>query len=250
MADEEVTDLTEGEEDSDAKAKGKQKTEKAPKAAKEKKEKGSKDKKEKGEKGGSGVIILLMILVLVVLIGGFGAAVYFDILGAREIVADAITEPLLNLIVWLDPQFSTVDQQLRDERAAQERRFAEREADFEDREEEIILQEDILIMREQALDRREMELNNREDQIIAMYERTIPIHRREMTEQELEDMLSLSTTYTQMSPESAAAILVELYDPRDVAAILYYMGERNAGSILAVMRPNYAAEITEILLYS
>jgi len=96
-----------------------------------------------------------------------------------------------------------------------------------------------------------LELDSREAQIIAMYERTVPLHRREpMTEEEIDDMVSLSRTFTQMSPEDAAAILVQLYDPRDVAAILYFMSERNAGAILATMSERYAAEITEILLYS
>jgi len=84
-----------------------------------------------------------------------------------------------------------------------------------------------------------------------MYERTVPLYRRpDITDQELEDMISLSRTFTQMSPETAAVILVQLYDPRDVASLLYYMGERNAAAILAVMDISYAAEITEILLYS
>ena len=83
-----------------------------------------------------------------------------------------------------------------------------------------------------------------------MYERTVPLYRREMTEEELEDMMSISTLYTQMAPEAAAARLVRLYDPRDVAAILYFMGERNAAAIMSVMTVEYAAEITEILLYS
>ena len=71
-----------------------------------------------------------------------------------------------------------------------------------------------------------------------------------MTEQEMEDMLSLSTTFTNMSPDTAATILVHLYDPRDVASILYFMRERNSAAILAEMDVRYAANITEIWLYS
>jgi flagellar motility protein MotE (MotC chaperone) len=53
-----------------------------------------------------------------------------------------------------------------------------------------------------------------------------------------------------MSPDAAAERLVRLYDPRDVAAILYFMAERSAASILAAMEPGYAANITEIMLYN
>ncbi|MCL2821106.1 MAG: hypothetical protein FWD38_09850 [Oscillospiraceae bacterium] len=252
MADEEVTDLTEGEEagSTDTGKKKGAKAPKEPKAPKEKKD--PKDKKQKGskEKGGAGGIIIIMILVLLILIGGFAAALYFDIFDSRVIIADIVTDPLLDIIIWLDPGYSSINQRLASERELQERQFEERKADLDTREEDVLLREEILNSREQFLDRKAFDLDRREEQIIAMYERTIPLHRRDMSDEELADMISLSRTYTQMSPDSAAEILVELYDPRDVAAILYYMGERNAASILAVMNVSYAAEITEILLYS
>jgi len=252
MADVETTDLTEEEGAAGGTAdKGKQKASKAEKAPKEKKPKGKKEKGEKGEKGGgAGSIILIMILVLVILIGGFSAALFFDVFSAREIMADVITEPLLDVIIWLDPGFSSIRQRLVTEEETQERRLDERKEELDRREEEIELLENAFGTLEEQLERRAFDLDRREEQIIAMYERTIPIYRREMTEQETEDMNSLSRTYTQMAPETAASILVELYDPRDVAAILYFMGERNAGSILAAMDVNYAANITEILLYN
>ena len=247
MADEEITDLTVDEEEEPG-AKGKQKKEKAPKGPKGKKEKIPKEKGEK--KGGAGGVILIMLLVLILLIGGFAAAIYFDVFDARSIVADAINEPLTRLIIWLDPGFSTVDQQMRDEADARERRISELETDLEERIKAAEEHENALFSREQQLDKRASDLNSREQQIIQMYERTIPLNRRDdRTDQELEDMLSLSRTYSNMSPETAAEIMIKLHDPKDVAAILYYMSERNAASILAEFRPEYAAEITEILLY-
>jgi len=249
VAEEEVTDLTEDGEGADDKGKKKGKKEpKEPKAPKEKKEKGNKGPK---EKGGAGGIIIIMILVLLILIGGFAAALYFDIFDARVIIAEVITEPLLDIIIWLDPGYSSINQRLAAEGEAQERRFEERTESLDKREEEIKMREEILNSRELQIERRTFDLDRREEQIIAMYERTIPIYRRDdRTEQEIEDMISISRTFTQMSPDTAALILVRLYDPRDVAAILYYMGERNSASILAAMDPGYAADITEILLYS
>ena len=254
MADEDITDLTGDEtEASGAKSEGKQKKEKAPKAKalKEKKQKPSKEAGDTDEKkSGAGGVILIMILVLILLIGGFAAAVYFNVFQARLIVADVINEPLTRLIIWLDPGFSGVSEQLRADAEEQQKQLTELANDFETRDTEITLREDALNTREQQLDRRASELNSREQQILAMYERTIPLYRRDdRTEQELEDMMSLSRTYTSMAPEAAAEIMLRLHDPRDVAAILYYMSERNAASILAAFKPEYAAEITEILLY-
>jgi flagellar motility protein MotE (MotC chaperone) len=258
VADEDVTDLTDDDE-SGAEPKGKQKKvkapkpPKAPKKEKEPKEKKVKEKKVKEKKessGGSGGLIVIMSLVLILLIGGFTVALVFDVFSARVITADVITEPLIDVIIWLNPSYSSISNRLEAERVAQEIEFEERTDDLDEREAQIELLENVLITQEQLLDRRALELDRREEQIIAMYERTIPIYRREMTEQELADMNSLSRTYTQMAPEAAADIIVELYDPRDVAAIIYFMGERNAAAILAVMEPDYAANITEILLYS
>jgi len=243
MADDEITDLTEEEGSGDT-GKGKSKPEKPPKGPKTPKEKRPK------EKSGAGGVIIIMILVLVILIGGFSAALYFNVFSAREITADLITEPLLNVIIWLDPEYLEIDQRLAEEREAQERQFEEIAENLDEREEVVIIREGSLNQREQQLEWRAQELDRREEHIMAMYERTIPLWKRDMTEEELEDMLSLSRLFTQMSPEDAAARLVALHDPRDVAGILYYMGERNAASILAAFEVRFAAEITEILLYS
>ena len=251
MADEETTDLTESDEPS-APAKGKKapKEPKEPKAPKEKKEKKKKEKSDSGDKGGAGGIIIIMLLVLAILIGGFTAALVFDVFSAREIIADVITEPLLDVIIWLDPGFSSIRQRLDVEEEALIKRMDEYKIEMEGLEDDLQLREAAILSREQALERRGFDLDRREEQIIAMYERTIPLYRREMTEEEMDDMLQISRIYTQMSPDDAAERLVRLYDPRDVAAILYFMGERNSASILAVMEVGYAAEITEILLYS
>jgi len=260
MADDDVTDLTD-EEGSAAPAKGK-KAPKAPKAPKEPKEpkvkepktkKDKKDKKsgEKGEKSSAAGVIILMILVLLILIGGFGAALYFDVFDSRPIIADVLTEPLLDVLIWLDPEYHTIRQRLRAEEEASIRQFEERTAELDRREEDIDILEGMIVAREQVVERRMHDLDRREEQIIAMYERTIPLFRRpDRSEQEMDDMLALSRTFTNMSPDTAATILVQLYDPRDVAAIIYYMSERNAASILAEMDVRYAANITEILLYS
>jgi len=259
VSDGNTTDLTEDGEPAAA-GKGK-KAPKAPKAPKEpkakkepkvKKEKKVKDPKDQiGKGGGAGGIILIMLLVLIILISGFAAALYFDVFNAREVIGDVLTDPLLDIIIWLDPGFSTISARLEAERMTLERRYQERNEELDEREDQILLLEGVLDTRESLLDRRENDLDRREEVIIAMYERTVPLHRRDpISEQDLEDMRSLSRTYTQMAPDVASERLIRLYDPRDVAAILYFMAERNAAAILAAMDPGYAANITEILLYN
>ena len=250
MADDEVTDLTEdGDSGAADTGKKKGKAPKEPKAPKEKKEKAPKEKKSQSG-GGAGGIIVIMILVLIILIGGFGAALYLDMFSAREIVAEIVTEPLLGIITWLDPGYSSIEQRQRAEAEAQERKNAARELELDEREANIELMEAILDTREALLDRRDAEQDRREEQIIAMYERTVPLYRRELTDEVLEEMNTLARTYTNMSPETAAGILVRLYDIRDVASILWYMSERNAAALLAAFTPEYAAEITELWLYN
>jgi len=258
MADDDVTDLTEEGSGEAAKGKGKKppKAPKEPKAPKDEKgvkePKGKKEKKpkEKGEKGGAAGVIIIMLLVLLILVGGFTAALYFDVFDARTIIAEVVTEPLLDVLIWLDPGYHTISQRLRDEEEASVRRFTERTEELNRREENLILQEEMVFAREQQVVRQSHDLDRREEQVAAMYERTVPLWKRDMTEQEMEDMLSLSTTFINMSPEQAALILVQLYDPRDVATILYYMSERNSAAILTEMDVRYAANITEIWLYS
>jgi len=258
VPDEEVTDLT---EDEASQAKEEPKKEKAAKAKPTpeaedvtdsgKKGKGKGKAKSKGsKKGGGGGIIIIMLVVALLLAGSFGAAVYFDVFSARAITADLLKDPLLRVVIWLDPSFSTVDERMREEADARDRRLTAREEKLNEREAEIVQRESRADTREQQLERWVIDLNNREEQLIILYERTVPIYRRDMTLQELEDMESLARTFTQMSPESAAYILVGLGSYDDVAAILYFMSDRNAAAILAAFNPDYAANITRVILYS
>jgi len=252
MADE-VTDLTdEAKEAADGKGKkGKRKDKKKGKEPKDTVDSGDKDSKVKSDKkGGAGGVILLMSLVLLLLIGGFGTALFFDALGTRIVVGDAVNEHLQDIIIWLNPGYQSIAQRQRAEAAAQEGRFAERNAEIDAREAAILEREYMLDTFEAQTIRRENELLHREAQLEAMLDRTVPLHRREnMTEQEFNDMISLSITYAQMAPEEAANIMVEIHDPRDVAGLLYHMSERERAAIMTAMEARFAAHITEILLY-
>jgi len=253
---EEITDLTEDEEESESTEKPEKKAKpKKEKKPKEKKEKGEKKKREKpekipGEKKKSIMLPLLLILIPLLLIGCAVAAIIMNLFNARGMVNEVLSDPLFRFSVWLNPDYTSVEQELQamvDERTEQ---VEQREQYADTRFEEIEQREEAANTREQLLDRRAAAIERREDELTQMYQMTVPLYRRDMTEQEIADMESLVRTFAQMSPEDAAEILIEMAEPRDVAAILYFMVERNAAAIMAVMERDYAAELTEILLYS
>jgi len=195
---------------------------------------------------------LILIIVFAILIAGFVfEELTFNFLGTRDITRDLFIKGA----IWIDPELSTMQEVLQEQSDERQAALDEREKEIEEREAEVEEQTTILDAREAALDtrtaqldRRAAEQDKRQEELDLKEDWLTPLYRRDMTEQELADMISLSRTYSQMAPESASAILVELFDPHDVAAILYFMTERNAAPILAAMTTDYAARITEILL--
>ena len=178
-----------------------------------------------------GKLKIILIIVLVVLIAGFVAEeLIFNYLGVRDVFIDAV--------ISLDPDYVDHEQE-----------YLDREAELNSRESDLVRREQAAASRETQNERRTRELGLWEDVLDEREQMSSPLWRRIMTDQELLDMQSLSRSYSLMAPESAADILVELEEPEDVAAILYFMTERSAAAILAVMEPDFAAELTEILLY-
>ena len=231
MTNESLIDLTVDDEGVDT-TKGNAKPAKAPRRARPSgNEPVSLQRASVGKKKGRKLKIIL-IIVLVVLIAGFVfEEVYFNFLGTRDL--------FINAVVRLDPDFRSREAELDD-----------REAELDSFEAELDAREGALQNRETQLDRRSSQLDGRE---AALSEQLIlddlPRFRRSMSEQEVLDMESLSRSYSLMAPEAAAVILGELVVSDDVAAILYFMPERSAAAILSVMDAEFAAEITEILLY-
>ena len=229
------------EDDAGNDGKDNKKPAKTPKAPKEKKTPKPKEEKEakpeKPEKPGKAVkkkkgakIVLILVLLLIIAIGAFVFIEFIDpslsLFGARDFLVESVTK--------LDPNYVTYETRL---------------SELERRSEELDAREALIDTRERQHTRRQSELDDFSKELNDKELRITPIYRRIMTEQELVDMQSLSRTYSLMSPETAAEILSRLYESRDIAAILYYMGERNAAAILAEMETARAAEITMILLY-
>jgi len=233
--------------------KGKSKSEKTGKAGREKTGKAGREKK-----GGKLKLKLILILTPILLIAGFVAVLVINLFGVRDIVGGVVKGPILSAVVWFDPEFKSVDDELRAKNKERETGLKLRETDLNKREAGIAEREtklesweELLDTRESQLTRRGTALDRREEQLKQAEQSdnsTVPQYRRVLSSGELEDMQSLSMSYAQMAPEKAAGILVELKDEVHVATILYYMVDRNAADILAVMEPRFAAKITEILL--
>ena len=222
------------------------------------------------------IIKLLIIFIPIILVAAFIVEefVLFNWLGTKDIVDDF----LVTVITKLDPKYEDINEQIQtkgDEREAsldgreremdrreanmdrreaglndRDNRLNDRKLELDTREGELKENEKELDLRNERLDARSEQLDKREEQINLSQSRSVPAYLREMTEEELADIMSVSTSYSRMDPGTAAGILVELRDPNDVATILYYMSERNAAAILSVMEPEFAARITEILMNS
>ena len=175
---------------------------------------------------------IILIIVIAVLVAGFVfEELYFNFLGIRDVFIDAV--------VRLDPAYGKREQALDD-----------RENELDKRETELDAREKSVDFRQSQNERRSKEIEAREEDVNDREQRATPLFQRKMTEQEQLDLLSLSRSYSLMPPEAAVAILMEIERPDDVAVILYNMREQSASAILAVMDPEFAAAITELLLFA
>ena len=258
-----ITDLTRDEGSVGKKKDNKKKVRESgiAKPMKTKLGKPGKKEKVKGEKK-SGMLKLKLILISVpiVLILGFVAVLVTNLFSVRYVIGGFVKEPILSAVVWFDPEFSSVNEELRakstkreDALNMYETGLGERESKIAEKEAAIEEREGLLNTREVQLDRRVASLDTREEKLNQANKASstaVPIYLRKMSEQEIADMQSLSLSYSKMAPETAADILAKLNDNKHVAAILYHMGERNAAAILEAMETEFAAKITEILLFN
>jgi len=209
-------------------------------------EKPGRKAKGKKKKGGKFLLIFIIVLVLLILIAAFCVVVYLNWWGMGDIVLNPIRDWLVGVVVWLDPEFRSVDRELRAAHDEREKELDKVEEELRTREVEVTAREEAAMTREGQLDRRSVALNKQEEQIVQAVQ--IPAFQRELTAQELSDMQSLSRMYAQMPPEAAAFVMFEMYRPEDIATIIYFMNERNAAAILAELDPMIAALITEFLI--
>ena len=196
-----------------------------------------------------GKLKIIIILVFVLLLALFVAEeVFFNFLGTRDVV--------INTVMKLDPEVRSRGAALN----VRAKELDSRERSLDERETALLAEEDALAKwveewkkalesKEAQLDRRSAQLDKREKEVTDRELRATPVFRRQLTEEERQELESLSRSYSQIPPETAAEIFEKFQHKEDVAAIMYYMIERNAAAILAVMEPEFAAEITAILMH-
>ena len=208
-----------------------------------------------GGKGGKGKLKLILIIAPISFVVIFIVLLLTNLFGFRFALGKSVKKPLIGMLTWFDPEYNSVDGELRKKYDDMESGLNKREAELDKREEDISGRETeindslaALDKRGALLDRRSTALDRLEEQINQTNKSTVPAFRRELSPQELEDMQSLSRTYAQMNPATAAGILGQMKNDQEVSTIIYYMVERNAAAIMAEMDPGYAAKITDILL--
>lgn len=72
--------------------------------------------------------------------------------------------------------------------------------------------------------------------------------RAALSEEKLTELKKIGTIYSKMDPTAAADIMVEIYQPMELATIIYYMQPAAAAALLAKMDSAQAARITQILM--
>lgn len=188
-------------------------------------EPGNNGKVKKSKSGKSKKIIILLMLIFFVAAFAF-VTMFFDLFGVRT--------GLFAFLHSLDPEYRNLEMY--------EVELDIKEANLDEREQKLIENEQKLVEREAALAKAEAELKTQGTQ-------NVPIYRGIISDQDLADMKSISKIYASMPAESAAEIMASLYTVEDMAAIIYYMSESNAASILQVMEVWLAAQITDLLLH-
>jgi|GEM_PF-2931000 len=195
---------------------------------KRRKKKKPKVKKEKAEKkGGFGAALLAILVVLIVVAGVF---LYLTIVNDWG----GVRTSLLTTVNKLDPNFRTLEEQKVAEYNAAKAQLESDQAK--------------LLKDQQALEQRKADLDLRQAAISNAEAELLPIYRRNLSEEKLEEIRQTGKIYESMEPATAAGIMSRLYDETYIAAILYYMKPAAAADVMSHMTAELAARVTTELL--
>lgn len=188
-------------------------------------ERGMEENEKIKKKGHRGLVVIITLLIIIAAL--IFVIFKFNVFGMRD--------GFFSFLHSLDPDYVAVEQL---------------EVQLNDKELELQERETKLAHDEAALAKQAEELTKKETQLSSTERETEPIYRGLISEQDLEDMKSLSKIFSSMSAESAASILSSLYTVEDMTAIIYFMSESSAASIMQVLDVELAAEITNALLHT
>lgn len=167
---------------------------------------------------------IIIFLVFVLLIGGAGAALYFS--GNLNNVLG-----LVGISLPIPQAGATLEQ---------------REAALDKKEAELAAREEALRELETQLNEQEAALNESDEP--ETQEDTFEDIIAGLSEQKLLELEQVGVIYSKMDPASAAAIMTELYDTRQIAVIVYHMKPAASALALAAMDAELAASVTDILI--
>jgi flagellar motility protein MotE (MotC chaperone) len=194
----------------------------------------------KKRKGGARRAIII-ILVLLLLVAAGAAALVFT--GTADVILESFGIPNFlpgaetrSLQYQLEQRAHQLDQR--------EQLLNDREDMLSQRETELMEQSDRLDIREKNLKRQQEEW---EAEIEAAKEMTIADILATYSDDKLQSMRQVGAIYSKMDAEAAAAIVSELYDAQQIAAICYSMQPQAAALMLEKLEPELAAEVTAIL---
>jgi len=166
----------------------------------------------------------LISIVLVVLIAGACAAVYFDIGGAKQIVAS---------LLELDTPAAAAEGGA--DLSAEQAKLDKREKTLDKKEEELHQKELDLKKLEEDLNAKEQDLNKRESEVKDVEEK--------VGEQQKQYYTSVAQIYEKMDVKKAAKAISGLTSPQEMAQVLLYMSSERAGKVLDEINSAVATEI-------
>lgn len=180
----------------------------------------------KGKKKKSGFPkIIIIILIIVILIAGAGGALYFS-------------GNLNSVLSMVGLAKNTSGAAAADQQAALDRRKAELDA------------------REQSLNDLQKKLNAQQETLdekmsaaeaSAAANRTFEEIRAGLSEEKLTELQQVGSIYSKMDPKAAAAVMTQIYNPQQIAVIIYFMQPAASASLLAKMDAPLAASVTQLL---
>lgn len=186
-----------------------------------KKKKKNKDKKER--RGGTWILVLLVLILLIA--AAVFAIFFFNLFKIPRMFYDFAHN--------LDPVYSGI---------------SDKEIALAAKESELKQLEEALDAFKLQLETTERTLKERENDIGSAEVQTNPIYWPPVNEDDVAFMKNIGKIYAAMEPEIAADIMTRLYEVEDMAAIIYYMKQDSAASILENMNAVTAAQITNVLL--
>ena len=181
----------------------------------------------KGKNNKKSASITIIVVLLVVTIIAMGVMIVTkNLFGGRD--------EILNYLTSLDPAYETLQER--------ESGLIALEEDLMSREESVIKKETVLATEEAELEKKAEA--SQQEAVNSSFE----LYVASLSEERIAQIEQLSTIYSNMEVEQAAATLSKIESPVEMAIVIYYMAPEFSAGILNLMDVKLTAQITESLL--